>query len=107
MKSLILKYNWLCLALVCCAIFVACEPADVATDKKAITFKNGQARAIAEDEANARLFAYRIAEDADIEWLYGAENGGAYAQLTDVDLNNSKAKFGIDDNGTKYWTDAT
>ena len=73
MKSLILKYNWLCLALVCCAIFVACEPAEVATKEKAIAFKNGQVRAIAEEEANARLFAYRIAEDAEI--INALENG--------------------------------
>lgn len=107
MKSLILKYNWLCLALVCCAIFVACEPAEVATKEKAIAFKNGQVRAIAEEEANARLFAYRIAEGAEMEWLYGDADEGAYAQLTDVNLERSKAKFVIDDNGTKYWTDAT
>ena len=96
MKSLILKYNWLCLALVCCAIFVACEPAEVATKEKAIAFKNGQVRAIAEEEANARLFAYRIAEGAEMEWLYGYADEGAYAQLTDVNLEGSKAKFVID-----------
>jgi hypothetical protein len=72
-----------------------------------MTFKNGQVRAIAAADANARIFAYRVTEgNATPEWLYGTAAKGANAQLTNIDFTNKKATFAVDGE-TKYWTNAT
>lgn len=106
MKRLTIKYKLVCLAVACCALFTACEQADLAT-KSPMTFKNGQVRAIAAADANARVFAYRVTEgNATPEWLYGTATKGANAQLTNIDFTNKKATFAVDGE-TKYWTNAT
>lgn len=106
MKRLTLKYNWLYFIALCAALLTACEPADIVT-KSPMTFKNGQVRAIAAADANARVFAYRVTEEnATPEWLYGTATKGANAQLTNIDFTNKKATFAVDGE-TKYWTNAT
>lgn len=106
MKRLTLKYNWLYFIALCASLLTACEPADIAT-KSPMTFKNGQVRAIAAADANARVFAYRVTEEnATPEWLYGTAAKGANAQLTNIDFTNKKATFAVDGE-TKYWTNAT
>lgn len=106
MKRLTLKYNWLYFIALCASLLTACEPADIAT-KSPMTFKNGQVRAIAAADANARVFAYRVTEgNATPEWLYGTATKGANAQLTNIDFTNKKATFAVDGE-TKYWTNAT
>ena len=106
MRLLTIKYKLVCLAVACCAIFTACEQADLAT-KSPMTFKNGQVRAIAAADANARVFAYRVTEgNATPEWLYGTAAKGANAQLTNIDFTDKKATFAVDGE-TKYWTNAT
>lgn len=106
MKSLLSKYHWLYVAVVCCVLLVACEPGDEPTNGNAITFKNGQKRAsIADDDANARLFAYRTTANGS-EWLYGEANKGVNASLTNIVFENSKANLTIGDNRSIPWTNA-
>lgn len=106
MKSLLSKYNWLYVAVVCCVLLVACEPSEEPTNGNAITFKNGQMRAsIADADANARLFAYRTDADGS-EWLYGVANRGVNTSLSNIDFENSKANLTIGDNRSILWTNA-
>lgn len=107
MQRLMIKYNLVCLFALCCAIFVACEPAIAPTDKSPMTFKNAQASPNAFDDAatNARLFAYSNTES---DFVYGTAEKGAYAQLSDFDFttDDHSATFKVKGE-TKYWTTGT
>ena len=104
MRLLTIKYKLVCLAVACCAIFTACEQADLAT-KSPMTFKNAQANpeAFLDSAANARLFAM-----TNNEFVYGAAEKGAYAQLSNFDFteNDHSATFKVKGD-TKYWTTGT
>lgn len=104
MRLLTIKYKLVCLAVACCAIFTACEQADLAT-KSPMTFKNAQAspEAFLDAAANARLFAM-----TNNEFVYGAAEKGAYAQLSNFDFteNDHRATFKVKGD-TKYWTTGT
>lgn len=104
MKRLTIKYKLVCLAVACCAIFTACEQADLAT-KSPMTFKNAQASPEAFDAtaANARLFAM-----TNNEFVYGTADKGAYAQLSDFNFatDDHRATFKVKGD-TKYWTTGT
>ena len=97
-----LKYKWMCLALACCALFAACEPASVAVDEKTpITLGSGRTHATAMTNANAKLWGYTTGSAG--YWVFaGATAGG----LTE----GENAEYNTDENSLipaviRYWAD--
>lgn len=106
-----LKYKWMCVAVICCAMFAACEPTGVdtsASDKNLITFggrKNAYMTQI--DNPNAKMWGYYVDGD-ETTWVFGSE---ASNTLSGVDSKvyekeeNGTTKWVIDiESPTKYWT---
>ena len=104
-----LKYKWICIAVLCCALFVACEPAsDTPTAQTPITFSNGIVRAaqVKVPDDNARMWAYYTDDNSDVNWVYGNADTAELATLSDIDPEARTAKLTINGN-TKYWFDGT
>ena len=104
-----LKYKWMCIAVLCCAIFAACEPAsDTPTAQTPITFSNGIVRAaqVEEPNDNARMWAYYTDDQSSVNWVYGDATTPELATLSDIDPTARTAKLTINGN-TKYWFDGT
>ena len=121
-----LKYKWMCIAVLCCAIFAACEPAsDIPTAQTPITFSNGPARAqqVLASAANARIWAYYTTSTtpATTYDVYGSITGnttasqtpstptgkGENASLTITDTNGNLTGALLVNGNTKYWTNGT
>ena len=125
MKSSMLKYKWMCVAVICCAMFAACEPTEVASDQNPISFNNGPARAqeVKNADANARIWAYYTTSTtpATTYDVYGSITGNTTASQTPSDPTGKGENASLtitDDNGnlsgallvngnTKYWTNGT
>ena len=125
MKSSMLKYKWMCVAVLCCAMFAACEPTEVASDQNPISFNNGPARAqeVKKADANARIWAYYTTSTtpATTYDVYGSITGnttasqtpsdptgkGENASLTITDTNGNLTGALLVNGNTKYWSDGT
>ncbi len=117
-----LKYKWMCVAVLCCAMFAACEPTEVASDQNPISFNNGPARAqeVPASAANARIWAYYTTSTTTYD-VYGSITGnttasqtsstatgkGENASLTITDTNGNLSGALLVNGNTKYWTDGT
>ena len=100
-----LKYKWMCIAVLCCAIFAACEPAsDTPTAQTPITFSNGIVRAaqVNVPDDNARMWAYYTDDNSDVNWVYGNATTPELATLSEINPTAGTAKLTINGN-TKYW----
>lgn len=121
-----LKYKWMCIAVLCCAIFAACEPAsDIPTAQTPITFSNGPARAqqVPASDANARIWAYYTTSTtpATTYDVYGSITGnttasqtpstptgkGENASLIITDTNGNLTGALLVNGNTKYWTNGS
>ena len=120
-----LKYKWMCVAVLCCAMFAACEPTEVASDQNPISFNNGPARAqeVKKADANARIWAYYTTSTtpATTYDVYGSITGnttasqtpsdptgkGENASLTITDTNGNLTGALLVNGNTKYWSDGT
>ena len=97
----------MCLALACCALFAACEPASVAVDEKTpITLGSGRTHATAMTNANALLWGYT--QGTNGYWVFaGGEtdaNGlteGENAQYVEDATNGDYLLPAV----TRYWAD--
>lgn len=107
-----LKYKWMCIAVLCCAIFAACEPAsDTPTAQTPITFSSGIVRAaqVKVPYDNARMWAYYTDDNSAVNWVYGNATTPELATLSEIDPTAGTAgtaKLTINGN-TKYWFDGT
>jgi hypothetical protein len=109
MKSSMLKYKWMCVAVFCCAMFAACEPTEVASDQNPISFNNGPARAqqVPASAANARIWAYYTkTNETTPNWVWTGENAKLDIGTTTDDDGNFNGTFTVNGN-TKYWDNGT
>lgn len=99
-----LKYKWMCVAVICCAMFAACEPTEVASDQNPISFNNGPARAqqVPASAANARIWAYYKTNENTTNWVWEGENAKLDIGTTTDDNGNFNGTFTVNGN-TKYW----
>ena len=88
-----LKYKWMYIAVLCCAMFAACEPASV-TDKNPISFGD---RKSASGAVNALLWGYY-----GETWIYGTKNDGIGQNAT-VTIVNDESTLVPQDVATRYW----
>ena len=123
-----LKYKWMCIAVLCCAIFAACEPAsDIPTAQTPITFSNGPARAqqVPASAANARIWAYYTTSTTPVTTydVYGSITGNTTASqtpstptgkgenalltITYKDGNLTGTGALLVNGNTKYWTNGS
>ena len=112
-----LKYKWMCIAVLCCAIFVACEPEtidDTPTNgtQRPITFNNTPARAAVVPNVqntlldNARVWGYYTA-GSNTTWVWGDWMYGEKANLT-ITREDENLTGALTINGnTKYWMNGT
>lgn len=110
MKSSMLKYKWMCVAVFCCAMFAACEPTEVASDQNPISFNNGPARAqqVPDSNANARIWAYYTTSTPNetTKWVWNGEKAKLDIDSTANTDGNFNDTFTVNGN-TKYWDNGT
>lgn len=109
MKSSMLKYKWMCVAVICCAMFAACEPTEVASDQNPISFNNGPARAqeVENADANARIWAYyTTSTETTPNWVWKGEKAKLEIDPTANTDGNFDGTFTVNGN-TKYWDNGT
>lgn len=116
-----LKYKWMCIAVLCCAIFVACEPETIDApptngSHRPITFNGTPARAaiVPDNENNlvdnARIWAYYTA-NSSTNWVWGTNlmyGEKADLKITTDEDGNLTGEGALTINGnTKYWMNGT
>lgn len=104
-----LRYKWMCIAVLCCVIFAACEPAsDEPISQTPITFSNGLVRAtqVKAPNDNARMWAYYTDDQSSVNWVYGDASAPELATLSEINPAAGTAKLAINAN-TKYWFNGT
>ena len=109
MKCSMLKYKWMYIAVFCCAMFAACEPATIDTpsdDKNAINFGGGRTHATTMTNANAKLWGYTTGTNGtNGYWVFAGTTTGSLTE-------GENAQYVEDANGdyllpaiTRYWAD--
>lgn len=113
-----LKYKWMCIAVLCCAIFAACEPEtidDTPTNgtQRPITFNNTPARAAVVPNVqnnlldNARVWGYYTA-GSNTTWVWG--NNWMYGEKANLTITGEDENLTgalVINGNTKYWMDGT
>ncbi len=98
MKSSMLKYKWMCVAVLCCAMFAACEPTEVASDQNPISFGSGRKQALI-NTINARLWGYTTGTNS--YWVFAGDTEDGLTEGENAEyIESSKT---LTPNVIRYW----
>lgn len=99
MKSSMLKYKWMCVAVICCAMFAACEPTEVASDQNPISFGSGRKQA--PNTFNALLWGYTTGTNG--YWVFAGATADGLTEGKNAEYIESSKTLTPD--VIRYWAD--